>query len=75
MVEIYTTMDNGVDFIIERLYRGSVLNHRSFLLKDKLDICARCATPVSLYSITLDRILEIREKSSILDEQIKAIED
>ena len=26
MVEIYTTMENGVDFVIERLYRGSVIN-------------------------------------------------
>ena len=34
MVEIYTTMDNGVDFIIERLYRGSIINYRSFLLRD-----------------------------------------
>jgi CRP-like cAMP-binding protein len=32
MIEIYTVMDNGVIFILERLYRGSVINHRSFLL-------------------------------------------
>lgn len=32
MVEIFTTMDNGVDFVIERLYRGSVINQKSFLL-------------------------------------------
>jgi CRP-like cAMP-binding protein len=57
MVEIYTTMDNGVDFIIERLYRGSIINHRSFLLRDKLDVNARCATPVSIYSVSLDKIL------------------
>lgn len=34
MVEIYTTMEGEVDFIIERLYRGSVINHKSFLLRD-----------------------------------------
>ena len=56
MVEIYTTMDNGVDFIIERLYRGALINHRSFLLRDKIDVCARCATSVSLYTISLEKI-------------------
>ena len=34
MVEIFTHMDTGVDFVIERLYRGSVINQRSFLLRD-----------------------------------------
>jgi len=42
MVEIYTTMDNGVTFVIERLYRGSVINHRSFITEDKIDVNARC---------------------------------
>ena len=42
MVEIYTTMDNGVEFVIERLYRGSVINHRSFITADKIDVNARC---------------------------------
>ena len=57
MVEVYTTMEGGVDFIIERLYRGSVLNYKSFLLLDKIDVSARCATPVSLYYISLTKIL------------------
>mmetsp|Transcript_13817 Transcript_13817/g.9968 ORF Transcript_13817/g.9968 Transcript_13817/m.9968 type:complete len:217 (+) Transcript_13817:832-1482(+) len=44
MVEIFTIMDNTVNFTLERLYRGSVINHRSFLLEDKIDLGARCAT-------------------------------
>lgn len=68
MVEIYTTMDNGVDFIIERLYRGSVMNHRSFLLRDKIDIYARCTTPVSVYQISLDKFYQIRKMNPILDD-------
>ena len=34
IVEILTQMDKGVDFVIERLFRGAVINHRSFLLND-----------------------------------------
>jgi signal-transduction protein with cAMP-binding, CBS, and nucleotidyltransferase domain len=42
VVEIYTTMDNGVEFVIERLFRGSVMNHHSFITEDKIDVNARC---------------------------------
>jgi CRP-like cAMP-binding protein len=68
MIEIYTTMDNGVDFVLERLYRGSVINHRSFLLNDNIDIFARCATPVSVYYITLEKFNVIRSTTAELDE-------
>ena len=56
MVEMHTAMDNGVDFVIERLYRGSVINSKSFILRDKINVGARCATPVSLYYLTLDKL-------------------
>ena len=42
VVEIFTTMDNGVEFVIERLFRGSVMNHNSFITLDKIDVNARC---------------------------------
>lgn len=71
MVEIYTTMENGVDFVIERLYRGSVMNHRSFLLLDRIDVAARCATPVSLYYIGLPKILGKVYLLNFLRTQIK----
>ena len=35
-VEIY-------ELVIERLYRGSVINHRSFLIADTSDITGICA--------------------------------
>jgi len=30
------------EFLIERLYRGSIVNHNSFLLNDGIDTNARC---------------------------------
>lgn len=42
MVEIHTKMDNGVEFVIERLYRGSIINHRAFIIEDEIDVNARC---------------------------------
>lgn len=74
MVEVYTTMDNGVEFVIERLYRGSVINHRSFITDDKIDVNARCYMPVTLFYIQWDKMKEIKCSCSILSKHIDAIE-
>jgi len=75
MVEIFTMMDNTVNFTLERLYRGSVINHRSFLLEDSIDLGAKCATQVSLYYLTLERLTDIKKKCPELNDAIKDIED
>jgi len=74
MVEIYTTMDNGVEFVIERLYRGSVINHRSFITEDKIDVNARCQMPVTLFYILWDKMNEIKEGCPILKKKVEEIE-
>ena len=74
MVEIYTTMDNGVEFVIERLYRGSVINHRSFIFEDKIDVNARCQMPVTLFYILWDKMNEIKEGCPKLKKKIDEIE-
>jgi CRP-like cAMP-binding protein len=68
-------MENGIDFIIERLYRGSVINFRLFLLRDKIAVYARCMTPVSIYYLTLDKFYEIRSRHPEFHEDIKVMED
>lgn len=70
MVEIYTTMDNGVEFVIERLYRGSVINHRSFITEDNIDVNARCQMPVTLFYILWEKMLQIKEGCPILTKKI-----
>ena len=74
MVEVYTTMDNGVEFVIERLYRGSVINHRSFISEDKIDVNARCQMPVTLFYILWDKMKKITEECPILQKKIDQIE-
>ena len=75
VVEVTTEID-GIEFVIERLYRGSVINHRSFLLADNIDSGAKCATPVTLLYLTFDVLTrkyhcfdfkDIRNKSRVLD--------
>ena len=51
LVEFFTTMDNGTEFIIETVGRGVALNYRTFLLEDELHLTARCHTTVTLFVI------------------------
>lgn len=74
MVEIYTTMDNGVEFVIERLYRGSVINHRSFITEDKIDVNARCQMPVTLFYIMWSKMSQIKDECPVLSKKIDNIE-
>ena len=68
---MYTIMDNGVEFSIERLYRGSVINHNSFLMGDKIDVNARCKMPCTLFYLPYDTMQDIRETCPILDKALE----
>lgn len=41
VVEVYTESE-GNDFVLDRLYSGSVINPRAFLLEDLLHVSIRC---------------------------------
>lgn len=75
IVEIYIVMDNGIEFVIDRLYKGSVINHKAFLFNDVIDTYARCASLVSMYYIKIDDLSNIRDKDYVVDSQISKIEE
>lgn len=66
IVEVTHTCENQ-PFIIERLYRESVLNHSSFLLADDNDSNAVCATTVSVFALHYDDLKLLRDKYNDLD--------
>lgn len=51
LVDIETTVDN-IDFVIESLNRGSLLNYRRFMYGDDFKLQTRCKTKTSLLYIT-----------------------
>ena len=60
-VEIFTDMEQSdQEFIIERLYRGSIINHNSFLMNDDMDTDARCKQSVTLYYIDISTVKTLR---------------
>jgi len=34
VIEIYTTTEGGHEFVIEKLFRGSIINYRTFFMED-----------------------------------------
>ena len=55
IVEIASKYDRrreDQNFIIERLGRGAIINHRSFLIQDDADTDFLCRTTVSVFYLT-----------------------
>ena len=74
LVEVRHYMErkyNGEEFVIEKLYRGSVVNHNSFLMNDGIDTDAVCRNLVTAYSIHIDDVNRMREKYPELDDALQ----
>ena len=61
VVETYTTME-GNEFVLDRLYSGSVINYRSFFLEDINCITYRARENCQLLELSLQTIYKIMEE-------------
>jgi CRP-like cAMP-binding protein len=55
IVEFYTHFE-GSEFVLERLYPGSLYNFRTFFMEDLMYVNARCQTNVALLEISKESI-------------------
>ena len=62
VVEIVAQMSDGKRFVVEKLYRGSILNHNSFLMDDGIDTDAVCTKPVSCFVMRIEDVDQLRKK-------------
>ena len=65
IVEVACSYDRNIEekkFVIERLGKGAIINHRSFMLRDEADTDFRCITPVSAFVLTVEKLEQIRDK-------------
>jgi hypothetical protein len=56
--------------VIERLFRGSVINHNSFLMNDDNDTDAKCRGNLSVYYLKIETLKMIRTKYIELDQAL-----
>jgi hypothetical protein len=67
-------MEGNEEFLIERLGRGSIINHNSFLMNDGIDTDAKCKTTVSIFYININTIKYLRQKHIELDQALTKLE-
>lgn len=58
MIEIVTIMDNGTEFIIERLTSGSVINPTAFLVEDEIDTIIRAGSSTTIFSLNVKTFVQ-----------------
>jgi len=71
IVEISLEYDRrcaGQPFVIERLGRGALINHRSFMIKDDADTDFVCRTTVSCFVLKFENFKELIKKRNDLKE-------
>ena len=59
IIEIYTTIENDQEFIIERLFRGSVINYRTFCMPDDGKVYYRFGRNSICSTLHFDKFEEI----------------
>ena len=65
IVEVATKYDRRREdqyFVIERLGRGAIINHRSFMVQDDADTDFVCRTTVSAFCLTTEKLNEVMLK-------------
>jgi CRP-like cAMP-binding protein len=73
-VKIQTMAVKGIPFTIEKLYRGSIINHNSFLFKDPMCTNAVCVTEVRAFSMSYSMLKEIRARNETIDKALDIVE-
>ena len=63
------------EFVIERLGRGSIINHRSFMVEDDADTDFRCLTAVSCFELSVEKLKEIKEKKEDMRSAFRHVEE
>ena len=72
MVEVAIKYDRrrpDASFVIEKLGRGAIINHRSFMIQDDADTDFKCSTTVSCFSLSYAKMREVLMKRSDLQAQ------
>lgn len=68
-LEVFTTMSGNDkeedEFIIDKLYSGSIINYRCFFQKDDhMSVSLRCASNCRIYVLTRDMLQYVLEGST-----------
>ena len=69
----YDRRREGEKFVIERLGRGAIINHSSFMIRDDADTDFVCRTIVSCFTLSNEKLREVERKRQDLTAQRLAV--
>ena len=72
VIEIYTMLendDNGQEFVLEKLFRGSIINYRTFFMEDDGKVYYRFGRNSICAVLDYDKMQEIVPKHQLLMRQ------
>jgi len=67
--EVYTEFE-GNEFILERLYQGSVINYKTFFMDDLMTVNIRCGSYVNILELTAESFQLIQTNHVTLEKKI-----
>ena len=76
IVEVSVEYDRrcpGHQFVIERLGRGALINHRSFMVKDDADTDFVCRTMVSCFVLSYEKFTALVKRRNDMKETKKEV--
>ena len=69
VIEIYTKTDEGHDFVLEKLFRGSIINYRVFFLKEESKVYYKFGRNSIVSILPIDIMNDIYPRHPILKKQ------
>lgn len=73
-IETRETQNSRQKFIIEKLFRGSIINHNSVLMNDGIDTDAQCFNQVNVFTMDTETITRMRKDFRVLDTALEVQE-
>ena len=70
VIEVYIQGENH-EFVLEKLFRGSIINHRTFFTENSTDVNYRFARSSICFAITHEKLMEILQRHKELEKSFK----
>ena len=73
MIELYTTFEDH-NFVLERLWRGSVMNYRTFFQDYEAQVFTRCLSKTILLELTYEQMLTLTKNHEEMEKKFLKFE-
>lgn len=73
MIELYTYFEEQI-FVLERLWRGSVMNYRTFFQEYEAQVCSRCMTKTIVLELSYEKMVALTKHHESMENKFLKFE-